>query len=278
MKVKFISDFHTEFMQFNKLDKTIERKFPTEEDDKDTILCCAGDMGLFSHYPSTYKPFFAIMSKRFREVICISGNHSYYNTGWWGQEKLFWADKKLPKNVHYLNNTVKVIDGVAFIGSTLWTNFHNSDPIAMFTAQRGMNDFIVIKKREMEVGPYGSVYNSQKLTPEDSIVRFNESIAFITEMLDKYKTIPCVVVTHHAPSADSIGAMWKGSILNAAYYSNLEPFIMDHPQIKYWHHGHMHSSFRYMVGETEIICNPFGYYYQEENKTFDPTLVVEVGK
>ena len=41
-----------------------------------------------------------------------------------------------------------------------------------------------------------------------------------------------------------------------------------------WVHGHTHDSCDYQVGVTRVVCNPRGY--EDENKRFDPELVVTV--
>lgn len=277
MKIKVISDLHTEWFKFNKFEKTIERVIPSTPEDKDTILICSGDVGTYKNYPSTYKPFFNIMSKRFKHVVVCPGNHSFYNSGWWGKEKEFWTDKKIPKNIHYLDNDTFVFNDIAIIGSCLWTNFNDEDPLAMFHAKRGMTDFDCIKKRDYEIcSTYGQVISSNKVSPEDTVQRFYESKAYIQMMLDIHKEKKCIVVTHHAPSSMSVGEVFRGDLLNYAYYTALEEFILDRPQIKIWSHGHMHSSFDYELGSTRVICNPFGYLNNNVNKNFNHNLIVEI--
>jgi len=282
MRIKFVSDFHTEMFgnaSPDKFERVLNHYFPPCPEDYQTTLCCAGDMGTYKQYAGTYKPLFAILSKRFKHVIIVPGNHSWYSSsGVWGNEVGFWMDKKLPKNVWYLDNQVKVIEGVAFIGSCLWTSFNNRDPLAMWEAQRNMNDFQTIKKQRSEIyGDYGRVIDCSKLTPEDTVVRYEESVRFIQSALrtchDEY--FPCVVVTHHAPSERSVGAQYKGDTLNAAYVTDLENLIETYaPQI--WCHGHMHDSKDYMIGETRVICNPLGYHAVQINRNFNPDLVVEL--
>ena len=62
--------------------------------------------------------------------------------------------------------------------------------------------------------------------------------------------------------------------MNGAFVSNLDEFIMDHPQIKLWTHGHVHNVFDYTIGETRVVCNPRGY--PGENTEWDANLMVEV--
>ena len=51
--------------------------------------------------------------------------------------------------------------------------------------------------------------------------------------------------------------------MNGGYSSDLSEFIMDHPQIKLWTHGHTHEEFDYMMGSTRVLCNPRGYIHYE---------------
>ena len=67
-------------------------------------------------------------------------------------------------------------------------------------------------------------------------------------------------------------------LMNGAYSSDLSEFILDHPQIKLWTHGHTHHPFDYVIGETRIVCNPRGYESDGycENSGWDITKIVEV--
>jgi hypothetical protein len=59
--------------------------------------------------------------------------------------------------------------------------------------------------------------------------------------------------------------------MNGGYSSSLDEFIVDHPQIKLWTHGHTHELFDYMVGETRVVCNPRGYVGHERgSEALDP--------
>ena len=273
MNIRILSDAHSEMWSFNKFKKTLDTILPPLPTDAESILVCAGDIGTFSKYASTYKPFFAETSKRFKHVIVTSGNHSWYSsTGIWGNEATFWADKKLPENVHYLDNDYFIHEGIMFIGSCLWTSFNNSDPMAMWHASRSMNDFEVIRKAS--TGPYGM---SVKLQPEDTVEVHHKSVAFIKKAMEIAKDLDLkvVVVTHHAPCALSIHEKYRGDMLNAAYYTDLNDLILDYTPYL-WVHGHVHSSFNYTVGKTFVVCNPFGYLNYEQNPEYNSTLVLMV--
>ena len=79
-----------------------------------------------------------------------------------------------------------------------------------------------------------------------------------------------VVVGHHAPSKASTHPRYKDEeVMNGGYSTNLDDFIIDHPQIKLWTHGHTHEDFDYRVGSTRVVCNPRGYInYEDRADTF----------
>lgn len=63
----------------------------------------------------------------------------------------------------------------------------------------------------------------------------------------------------------------EGKLINAAYASDLTHLM---GKAVLWIHGHTHHSIDYSVNGTRIVTNPKGY--RDENRGFDPALVVEV--
>ena len=89
---------------------------------------------------------------------------------------------------------------------------------------------------------------------------------------------PVVVVTHHSPSKQSTHPRYaRDVIMNGAYSSDLSEFILDHENILFWTHGHMHDPSDYMIGQCRVICNPRGYYgYESQVQKFDPTVGFDI--
>lgn len=289
MLIRTASDLHTEFWAYNKFERIFNNILPPLPADKDTVLILPGDIGTFSRYPSSIKPALNILSKRFRQVLYIYGNHEWYNSAVWGAEKEFWTDKRKPKNVTILQDSFVIIDHVLFLGSTLWTDFDSFDELAMHAAARGMNDFHCIKTGYREdLQPY-SLQQMQPLTPQatvnahlnskkfifEALAADGESGALMGALLPEDEQPKRVVITHHCPSEKSVHKKYKGDILNYAFFSELSPEI-EHCGPDLWFHGHTHESFDYQLGKTRVICNPFGYKDREENKNYNPELVLEV--
>ena len=83
-----------------------------------------------------------------------------------------------------------------------------------------------------------------------------------------------IVVTHYAPSFNSVHPRFVGSPVNTCFVSDETELILERKPAL-WIHGHMHDSFDYMLGNTRVVCNPFGYRW-EVNPKFDDSLVIKV--
>jgi len=210
-------------------------------------------------------------------VVMVPGNHEFYGDsvagGIYRGLKAYSRDPR----VHLLVNDCVVLDGARFIGSTLWTDYALD---ASRTSPAARDSDIAWAMRSAE----GLLMDHQKIAREDgSWLRWSPADAraahqtartYIESVLEVPHEGPTVVVTHHAPSRLSIAPRFLGSPLNPAFASDLSATIMRYrPDV--WVHGHVHHSTGYMLGETQVVCNPRGY--GDENPAFDPALVLEVG-
>lgn len=186
-----------------------------------------------------------------------------------------------------LSNSETEYEGIKILGTTLYTDFtlygeeHKEECMAY--AQKYMNDFryiTVIGHREYKQNKDGSWEkllkkrsNSQirLFTPQDHAYYFNFSFAFLKEKVLEYKNKPIIIVTHHAPSPYCISRKYQGNMLNPAFASNLNQFIIENPQIRLWCFGHVHSSFDFILGETRLVCEPFGYGNENNREKYLPS-------
>lgn len=272
MKIRFMSDLHCEF----DLQEVAQPNFhiPEHEDDSETVLILAGDLGLCAK-PQSYEIIFSQI-ERFKKTIFIMGNHEAYHYNYWAaKDRMFdlcvqYGEDKLV----FLEDDFIVIDDVAFIGSTMWTDMGNESHDVILCAQLYMNDYKLIKFNK----DY-SVYSPRThiLHPRDTIALHRKSVPFIFDAVKKFREDgkKTVVMSHMAPSYQSISEAYSGSILNGAYASNLdEEIIAGGPNL--WFHGHVHSTFDYMVGDTRVLCNPRGYIGHQLNSRFDVNKFVEI--
>jgi hypothetical protein len=160
-----------------------------------------------------------------------------------------------------------VLDGVRFLGATLWTDFRatGNAVFAQFEARRHMTDY-----RRIRAG------GQRSLRPSDTVAEHNRARAFLSECLAQRFDGPTVVVTHHAPSPRSLAPQFRQlhAHVNAAYVSDLEGMM--HPGVALWIHGHTHRTYDYRLGATRVLCNPRGYVPFAPVPGFDPALIVSV--
>ena len=217
-----------------------------------------------------FRDFFKRCSFQFPHVIYIMGNHEFYHGSFYASIDHMREECAKYSNVYMLEQDTKFIDGVMFVGGTLWSNMNNRDPLTMHAIQDMMNDFIMIRNDRRSYA---------RLSAVDAAIRHDQTLAYIKTMLQEHKDKKCVVVGHHSPSFQSINPTYRAQpLMNGGYHSDLSEFILDHPQIVLWTHGHTHHPFDYMIGDTRIVCNPRGYHntgYSEETG-WNPNILLEI--
>ncbi len=266
-KIKVVSDLHLE---------CCEHGHGVPDLGSGDILVLGGDILNARHLKANgplhgvYMEFLEKCSSNFDEVLYVAGNHEPYGYNYEGAFNTIRAS--LPSNVRLMEDETVEIGDWVFIGSTLWTDFRNANPLEMMAAGQCMNDYKIVR-----VGP-----SFRKLNPDDTLGFHKNSRAYIASELERLGPNAKVwILTHHAPSYQSVAAVYRtNGIANGAYVSDLDEFILAHPQIKVWSHGHTHTSFDYAIGGCRVVCNPRGYYNgynnADLNTSFDPLLTVEI--
>lgn len=205
----------------------------------------------------------------FQHVIFIMGNHEHYHGDFAKTTKIIRDTFDAFNNFHFLDKEWKIIDGVLFFGGTLWTNMNNEDPATMHQIRMMMNDFNCVKNTGEE--------GKRVFMPADAVEDHYDFRRKLDETLTMHPDLPTVVVGHHAPSRASTHPRYKNElVMNGAYSTNLDEFILDRRQIKLWTHGHTHEDFDYMIGTTRVVCNPRGYDGYEEKADNFKLKYVEV--
>lgn len=247
MKLHILSDLHTEFSDFD----------PPETDADVVVL--AGDIGV-----GTAGIEWAARQCPEAAVIYVPGNHEFYDHDIGRTDQLLAA---APANIHVLSKDVLELDGIRFLGATLWTDFKlYGEGEAWFSRQKArglIEDFISIRN------------GGRLFTPEDSVELHEASKAWLVSELNNEFDGPTVVVTHHLPAIPSIAKQYNNDPLNPAFASRLEGIIKRYrPDL--WIHGHTHVPCDYEIFGTRVVCNPRGYPSESSGRGFSPGLVVEV--
>jgi len=286
MRIKLVSDLHLEFSDINiqnnnNYDVLILggdimiaqdlHDHPEVSNTADQRAIASGTgLGRRQERAQRFRDFLKRCSFQFPHVIYIMGNHEFYNGKFYaGIDYMRDEVAKFP-NIYMLEQDTKIIDDVVFVGGTLWTDMNKRDPLTMHAIEGMMNDFRIIRNDYRSYAPMSAL---------DVAVRHDKTLQYIKLILDQNKDKKCVVVGHHSPSFQSVHEIYKDqTLMNGGYSSDLSEFILDHPQIVLWTHGHTHHPFDYKIGETRIVCNPRGYESDgySEDSGWNPNILLEI--
>lgn len=215
-----------------------------------------------------------------KAVLYVPGNHEYYDGEYFEVAKALKA-RSAGSNVQVLDNDELILDGVRFLGSTLWTDFELFGTHTLVPAIEESLKYVV-DFRAIRYGTEGL------FTPEHSLALHRSAKSFLARKLAEPFPGKTVVITHHAPHPGSVHPKWGANLTSAAFVSDLTPLLG--PAVV-WIHGHTHDGFDFEVNGTRIIANPMGYRTSNwrqardgsvpavvsyENGIFDPAWVVEV--
>lgn len=240
LKLQIASDVHCEFHQDG--GKSFFSHLKSDAD----VLVLPGDICSGHHIRSVMQNACSI----YPEVVSVLGNHEFYGCPVSTVNSNVEEAQEQNKNLHYLRNEAVYVKGQRFVGCTLW---FEDDPLNILH-EKFMQDFFSIENLR------DWVYEENK-----------QSMSFLHRTVQQGD----VVVTHHLPSHRSTPERFKRSGINRFFVCDMESMI-EKLQPKLWIHGHTHDSADYMIGETRVICNPFGYAGYETNEDFKDKLIVEV--
>jgi Icc-related predicted phosphoesterase len=282
MKIALASDVHLEFGEIS-FENTENADVLILSGDICTAvdLMVKDDIGFFDKNVRSekYHKFFQECGERFPHVIYVMGNHEHYNGDYRNTITTLRDRLSYIRNLHILDKDTFVIDDVTFIGGTLWTDMNKEDPITLMQMSGMMNDFRCVDNshRMVNFKAYEQIHGvdnrekpifkqrAARFTPEDAVEDHKQMMDYIRIMIEGKWDQKFVVVGHHAPSKQSTHPRYKEEVvMNGGYSSDLDDFIIDHPQIKLWTHGHTHEDFDYMIGSTRVVCNPRGYIHYED--------------
>ncbi len=263
MRIQLASDLHLEHLQsYFPGERLIS---PAPEAD---VLVLAGDIAqgtlaieLFKDWPVP--------------VLYLAGNHEFYGADL-GQVRRDLKLATIDGTMHYLDNSSCYVNGVRFLGTTLWTDYllfpQWSQAQAMQAAQDVLRDHQLIH------------CGKQLFTPEAALAEHRISRQWLEQQLATPYAGKTVVITHHAPHPLSIHPRHANDPVTAAFVSDLGPLVA---KADCWLHGHVHDSFDYSVGKCRVASNPRGYALNKrsaagsaqllfENPKFHPACIIDL--
>lgn len=274
MNIQLLSDLHFE------ANPGFE---PTPAPDAD-LLVLAGDVGSYQRRKDgsvMHDPHWGL--QRFSPlpqhagwpvpVLFVPGNHEY------DALDVDQAHRKLRTTcdrlgITWLERECVVIDGVRFLGTTLWSDYDTFvEPLSPLTEQlrqrhkafRAANFYL----EKMGAQRGGALFDAAAMRELALLCQH----WLRTALIAPHQTGPTVVVTHFAPSLHSADPRYGHTPGTAGFCNALDDLL---PLADLWLHGHLHCPTDLRVGRCRIVANPLGYTHKGEQGMFNPTLTVHV--
>ena len=211
------------------------------------VLVLAGDIG-----DSTTVPlFFDYLRRRAPKlpVLYVLGNHEYYGFAL-NEAKDVYQSISQKYDITLLDDQAVTLDGVQFLGTTLWTDFSlgGDAEASMRWAERTLPDF-----REI-YAPDG-----QPLTPEAMRDLHRFSRVWLDTALDPDAEAR-VVISHFVPRRELVAKRHynkKDGLVHTAYWTTNLPELTARANL--WIYGHSHDNISAYLGDTRFVSNQRGY-------------------
>lgn len=244
MEIQYCSDLHLEFPENSSY--LAAHPLPVLGE----ILILAGDI-MPLHMVKQFSDFWDRLSYQYKHVFWVPGNHEFYFNDLQPYSGSF--SEPIRKNVWLINNFESVIENSRFLFSTLWSNL---DPARQFVIQQRMSDFHVIR------------FGTEVLTVNQYHTLFQKNKAFLAEKLAEPFSGQTLVITHHVPTLQHYPEQYKSSVINSAFATHLDDFILEH-QPDFWIYGHHHCDVpAFSIGKTTLLTHQLGYVRYGEHGGF----------
>ncbi|MEJ8822079.1 metallophosphoesterase [Variovorax humicola] len=267
MKLQLLSDLHLES----------HPHFVPQPAAGADLLVLAGDIGSYQQGTRLDSPDFGLGLFSPRKgwptpVIYVPGNHEYDSDDFDAVHSRLreWCDAL---GILWLERETLEIDGVRFVGTTLWSDFD-----ALVDPAAGMTEVLKARGKAMRAADHylataattrgGRPFMSEALREHSLLCQ-----AWLRNALAEPFDGTTVAVTHFAPTLASADPRYGLSPGTAGFCNSLDELL---PLAKVWLHGHLHCAFDYVKDGCRVVANPLGYRSKGEQATFNPTLTIDI--
>ena len=240
------------------------------------VLVLAGDIGSYQTDSSLTRLGIADFGLgRFANwpcpVVFVPGNHEYD-----GQE-MDTAHARLQEvcqrlGLVWLEREVALIQGVRFVGCTLWTDFDALTTSRAETSPVTVGQQLVARDKAFRAANHAlkrhhALRAGQPIMAEAIRGLGLQSQAWLRQALSIPTDGKTVVVTHFAPSLRSADPRYGINPGTAGFCNALDDLL---PSAQLWLHGHLHCPVDYTAGGCRVVANPLGYARKNEQLYFKP--------
>lgn len=258
MKIHLVSDIHAECSGHEGRGSEYVAPPGLPED---AVVVAAGDIHDAARAPGWLRRTFGD-----RRIVYVTGNHELY--GFEAKVALGDCRKKAEKHrIDHLDRGSLVIDGIRFLGCTLWTDFRLRGAQCVIDDMRAASRLMMDYRRVFKEGvvPIG---------PHDTFKWHIDDINWLaSECLKQGDWTKTVIVTHHGPAKESCAR--DIDQFSSAFCSDLGEFVAA-CGAPFWFHGHTHSNVDYMLGATRVLTNQVGYPAEHMAAEYRPDLIIDI--
>ncbi|MEO5607005.1 MAG: metallophosphoesterase [Polaromonas sp.] len=207
-------------------------------------------------------------------VLFVPGNHEYDGLEFdEATARLREACARL--GLIWLEQQSVVLQGVRFIGCTLWSDF---DALTTEQAQGGaditLGEQLKARDKAFRAANFylrknHSLCQGQPMLAEAVREQGLQSQAWLRAALAQPFGGPTVVVTHFAPSLRSADPRYGLTPGTAGFCNSLDDLL---PLATLWLHGHLHCPNDYVRHGCRVVANPLGYARKGEQAAFRESL------
>lgn len=278
MRLQLISDLH--------LERQIGFKaVPLPEAD---LLVLAGDVGSYQAGSELVTDDFGLgrfsplrAETGWKRVLYVPGNHEFDGLEYAPTyDRLRRTCEDL--GIEWLDREVRVINGVRFLGTTLWSDFDALASRLPTPTQQLAARGKAFRAANYYLSKYSTLREGRHLLAEDLREMALDCQDWLRTQLGTPFDGKTVVVTHFAPSLRSADPRYGLAPGTAGFCNSLDELI---PLADVWMHGHLHCMNDYVV-ETpteggglhrcRVVANPLGYARKGEQDAFQPHAVISV--
>ena len=279
MKIQLLSDLHLE----------VHPQFAPEPAPDADLLVLAGDIGSYQNDSQVAGDNFGL--ERFSPlpqwggwptpVVFVPGNHEY------DMQDFDAAHDRLRRTCDrlgllWLERETLVLDGVRFVGTTLWSDF---DALADHEQCTDLTRRLRLRQKAFRAANFylaktGTTRAGTPWLAEPMREQALACMAWLEDALARPFDGATVAITHFAPSLRSADPRYGLAPGTAGFCNALDHLL---PRATLWLHGHLHAPSDYTVQgqqadgtpwQCRVVANPLGYARKNEQAFFRPQCCI----
>jgi predicted phosphodiesterase len=260
------------------------------------VLVLAGDIGSYQHNSDLTRlgvPDFGLARFSPRPVheggaawptpvIFVPGNHEYDGLEFdEAYQRLRQACERW--GLIWLEQESVVLQGVRFVGCTLWSDFDAlssaaGTPANAAAAPGALAEQLKARDKAFRAANFylrknHSLQAGTPMLAEQVREQALKSQRWLRQALATGFDGPTVAVTHFAPSLLSADPRYGLTPGTAGFCNALDDLL---PAAQLWLHGHLHCPQDYVSRGCRVVANPLGYARKGEQKNYRPELLIAV--